>query len=80
MEFVGTPLLYENMSLSQYRLHKLVSTLSVSGPHRGLAHVRNLSIEVKLSWTVIDHDNAEYTLDLCGLLRAIPRNALTRFE
>jgi hypothetical protein len=82
MAVVVTPLLYANMVVHADHLNDdLLSTLSSPERHNGLPHIRTLRIEDGRSWE--DHndpDTSDFTAALCSLLRAIPENALSRFE
>lgn len=84
MAIVGTPLLYANMVVHADRLNsELMSTVSASGTHYGLSHVRALRVESDYDLFGPDFkhpDISESTLALCTLLEAMPKNALTRFQ
>jgi hypothetical protein len=82
MAFVTTPLLYRNMVIHTDCLNEdLESTLLDPGAHRGLIHTRTLRVNTEYSDEYFDRleRNAIITA-LCALLKAIPENALTRFE
>lgn len=81
MQVLVTPLLYKNIEIDVERLREdLFPTLKEG--HPGLAQARTLRIvtEDPAEYAVLAGMTLQQAENVCRLLHAIPRHALTRFE
>jgi len=82
MAIVGTPLLYRHVVIDEQLNKDLESTLSSPEAHHGLIHIRTLRINTRRfdDCDFDGHERSPVITAIYSLLRAIPEDALTRFE